>query len=111
MVSENESEFTHLKAEFTDSKATLNQFEPVRYWRQNFQSEFSDHFSNFQIFNILITLKIEKWQCSSDQRANVHVLDTNNSRAETMRNLKFPLTYILMHKAEFTAQSTIDRIY
>ena len=83
-----------------------SQFEPVWYWRQNFQSEFSDHFSKFQIFNILITLKIKKWQHSSDQRANVHVfikniLDKNNSEDETMRNLKFPLTYIIMHKAEF----------
>ena len=28
-----------------------------------------------------------------------------------MRNLKFPLTYIIMHKAEFTVWSIIDRIY
>ena len=66
MVSDNE-------AEFTDSKATLNEFEPVLLKWQNFQSEFSDHFSNFQFFNILITLKMKKWQHSSDQRANVHV--------------------------------------
>ena len=52
MDSENESEFIDIKAEFT---------------------EFSDYFSKIQIFNILITLKIEKWQRSSDQRANVHV--------------------------------------
>ena len=64
MVSDNESEFTDLKAEFTDSKASLNQFEPVWFWWQNFQSEFSDHFSQFQFFNMLITLKTEKWQRS-----------------------------------------------
>ena len=68
------------------------------------------------MFNILITLKIEKWQHSSDQRANMHVFikeyfEKNNSRAETMRNLKFPLTYIIMYKAEFTARPIIDRIY
>ena len=28
-----------------------------------------------------------------------------------MRNVKFPLTYIIMHKAEFTARCKIDRIY
>ena len=66
MVSDNESEFT-------DSKVSLNQFEAVWYKRQNFQSEFSDHFSEFQIFNILITLKNKKCQCSLDQRANVHI--------------------------------------
>ena len=66
MVSDNVSEFT-------DLKASLNQLELACFKWQNFQSEFSDHFSEFQIFNILITLNIKKWQCSSDQRANVHV--------------------------------------
>ena len=68
MISDNESEFTYSKAslnqfqsEFTDSKASLNQFETLRFMHQNFQSEFSDHFSEFQFFNILITLKIIKW--------------------------------------------------
>ena len=40
-----------------------------------------------------------------------NILDRNNNRAETMRNLKFPLTYIIMQKAEFTAWSIVDRIY
>ena len=56
MVSDNESEFT-------DSKDSLNQFDSSV---TIFQSEFSDHFSKFQIFNIPITLKIEKWQRSLD---------------------------------------------
>ena len=63
MVSENESEFTDLKVEFTDSKASLNQFDiGSRISSQNFLIIFS----KFQIFNILITLKIKKWQHSSD---------------------------------------------
>ena len=47
MVSDNESEFT-------DSKSSLIQGAefPVRIF---------DHFANFQFYNILITLKIQKW--------------------------------------------------
>ena len=64
MVSDDESEFT-------DSKASLDQFDlSSTISSQNF----SDHFLEFEIFNILITLKIKKWQHSSDQRANVHIL-------------------------------------
>ena len=44
MVSDNESEFIDSKAEFTGLKVSLNQFEPVLFWQQNFQSEISDHF-------------------------------------------------------------------
>ena len=60
MFSENESKFTDSKGKFTNSKASFNQFEPVSYWWQNFLSEFSVHVLKFKIFNILITLKIEK---------------------------------------------------
>ena len=49
---------------------SLNQFDiDSRISSQNFLIIFW----NFQIFNILITLKIKKWQRSSDQRANVHI--------------------------------------
>ena len=61
MVSDYESEFTDSKAEFTDSKASLNQFDSGgRISSQNFLIIFSQ----FQFFNMLITLKIEKWERS-----------------------------------------------
>ena len=57
MVSDNESECT-------DSKTILNQLEPVGtilIEGENFQAEFSDHFSKCPIFNIFFTLKNKKW--------------------------------------------------
>ena len=57
MVSENESEFTNPKSEFTDSKSSLNKFDiGGRISSQNFLIIFQ----NFKIFNIFMTLKIEK---------------------------------------------------
>ena len=63
---DNESEFTDSKAEFTDLKAILNQFDSEgRISSQNF-------LIIYQNFTFL-KMKNKKWQCSSDQRANVHV--------------------------------------
>ena len=50
-----------------------NSLNRLTFSGQNFQSEFSDSMSNVLIFDILITLKIKIWQCSSDKRTSIHV--------------------------------------
>ena len=41
------------ESEFTDSKASLNQFEPIWLKQQNLQSEFLIIFQNFKILTYL----------------------------------------------------------